>query len=261
MVSIHPLLFSLHLLVFFVGFYSLSYVKMRGLRIIVWSVCAFQLQSLTLKSASRYVDNLKRVQPAAKNQIRVLCFGASITAGFSAGGLHYYPYATRLSARLADELPTSHFSINVDGSPGDTMLHGQYINRMNRDMANATIPYDWVIIQAGGNDLAWNATPEAIYEKMQEVWDIPLKTGAKVLALTITEHAHANAQQKAKMEMLNGLVDHHHQDSFYVAHVARAIPWTGMDEEERKKIWGMSQSASLQGMCAIRNLDVSANLE
>lgn len=58
---------------------------------------------------------MKGVRAPAKVQIRVLCFGASITAGWSSNGAHYYPYSTRLSARLADELPTSHFSIDVDG--------------------------------------------------------------------------------------------------------------------------------------------------
>lgn len=193
-----------------------------------------------MQSVPHHMEILKKVRPSAKTQIRVLCFGASITAGFSAYGLHYYPYATRLAARLADGLPTSHFSIDVDGSPGDTMLHGEYMNRIKKDIENAKVHYDWVIIQAGGNDLAWNNTPEAIYEKVQEVWNIPLKAGAKVLALTITEHAHASALQKRKMESLNSLVANHHQDGFYVAHVARAIPWTGMDEAKRKKIWGTS---------------------
>ena len=188
-----------------------------------------------MQSTPHYIKNTRA---PAKAQIRVLCFGASITAGWSASGLHYYPYATRLSARLADELPTSHFSIDVDGSPGDTVIHGQYINRMNKDMSNTKIAYDWVIIQAGGNDLAWSNSPEAIYEKIKTVWDIPLKAGAKVLALTVTEHAHAGPKMKTKWENLNSLVSNHHQDGYYVAQVAKSIPWTGMEEAERHKIWG-----------------------
>ena len=181
---------------------------------------------------------MKSARAPAKTQIRLLCFGASITAGWNAFGLHYYPYATRLSARLADELPTSHFSIDVDGSPGDTVLHGQYISRLDKNMATAKVPYDWVIIQAGGNDLAWNSTPEAIYEKIKTVWNIPLKAGAKVMALTVTEHAHSSPIMKAKWENLNSMVSNHDQDGFYVADVAKAIPWTEMGDEDRKKIWG-----------------------
>ena len=181
---------------------------------------------------------MRGARAPAKTQIRVLCFGASITAGWNAFGLHYYPYATRLSARLADELPTSHFSIDVDGSPGDTVLYGQYISRLSKDTADAKVPYDWVIIQAGGNDLAWNSTPETIYAKMKIVWDIPLKADAKVMALTVTEHAHSSPTMKAKWEALNGLVSNHNQEGFYVADVAKAIPWTGMGDVDRRKIWG-----------------------
>ena len=123
----------------------------------VWSACmlwAFSMLELIHKcifSLKLTFDRqstphyLKKGKAPAKMQIRVLCFGASITAGWSALGNHYYPYATRLSARLADELPTSHFSIDVDGSPGDTMLHGQYANRMQKDVGNAKVPYDWVM--------------------------------------------------------------------------------------------------------------------
>lgn len=83
-------------------------------------------------------------------------------------------------------------------APGDTVLHGQYMNRMNKDMNNVKFNYDWsvslpsrmsdakdlprrVIAQAGGNDLAWNSSPETIFEGLKAVWEIPLKAGAKVM--------------------------------------------------------------------------------
>jgi lysophospholipase L1-like esterase len=61
------------------------------------------------------------------------------------------------------------------------VLRGQYMKRLEKAMDNVKVKYDWVIIQAGGNDLAWNNTPEAIFEGLKAVWDIPLKAGAKVL--------------------------------------------------------------------------------
>jgi len=61
------------------------------------------------------------------------------------------------------------------------VLRGQYMNRIKKDMEDAKITYDWVIIQAGGNDLAWNNTPETIFEGLKAVWEIPLKAGAKVM--------------------------------------------------------------------------------
>ena len=87
----------------------------------------------------------KKLRLPAKMQISVLCFGASITAGFSAGGSQYYPYSTRLSSRLANELPADYFEIKVDGLPGDTIIQGQYRNRMTKDIQDAANPYDWVM--------------------------------------------------------------------------------------------------------------------
>ena len=173
-----------------------------------------------------------------RTDMHVLCFGASITAGWSSYGRHYYPYATRLSARLADSLPTSHFSISVDGSPGDTVLHGKYIPRIAKAVSdNPRVHYDWVIIQAGGNDLGWNQTPEQIFQALKRVWSIALLSGAKVLALTVTEHAGASAKNMARLKALNELISSHQEDGFFTADIAKAIPYTEMPEEERKEIW------------------------
>ena len=48
--------------------------------------------------------------------IRILCFGASITAGWNQLGRRYYPYASTLEARLKEALPKRHISIQVDGT-------------------------------------------------------------------------------------------------------------------------------------------------
>ena len=176
-------------------------------------------------------------RPPAKVQIRVLCFGASITAGWSSYGSHHFPYASKLSARLADELPTSRFSVQVDGRPGDTAITGQYMNRIQRDIRSAKVPYDWVIVQAGGNDLSWNCTPEQIVKKLEEVWRVPLDAGSKVLALTVTEHANATPQWKQRWTKLNNMITDHAEEGFYTADVAAAIPWSGMSEPKRKRIW------------------------
>ncbi len=172
-----------------------------------------------------------------RTDIHVLCFGASITAGWSSYGQHYYPYATRLLARLADELPTSHFGIDVDGSPGDTVLHGQYVPRLTQSMSKSNVHYDWVIIQAGGNDLGWDRTAEEIFQALKAVWSIALKSGTKVLALTVTEHAGASAKNMERLRALNELISSHREDGFFTADIAKAIPYTDMPEEERKKIW------------------------
>lgn len=181
---------------------------------------------------------------AEKMALRLLCFGASITAGWSAGGSHHYPYSSQLSARLADALPATHFSIEVDGLSGDTLINGQYNNRMQQDMKSVKVAYDWVIIQAGGNDLGWGREPETIFTALKPFWEIPLSTGANVLALTVTEHGNDNAEQFKKRETLNELISNYTDSNhtiaggnYYVADVATAIPYKTMSESDRKLFW------------------------
>ena len=176
--------------------------------------------------------------------LRILCFGASITAGWSAGGSHHYPYSSQLSARLADALPATHFSIEVDGLSGDTLINGQYTPQMQQDMKSVKVAYDWVIIQAGGNDLGWGREPETIFKALKPFWEIPLSTGANVLALTVTEHGNDNAEQFAQRVKLNDLISNYTDSNhtygggnYYVADVATAIPYKNMSQSDRKLFW------------------------
>ena len=169
--------------------------------------------------------------------LRILCFGASITAGWSAGGSHHYPYASQLSARLADGIPTTHFNIEVDGLPGDTVMNGKYNERMYEDLMNVKHAYDWVIIQAGGNDLARNHSAAAVFSALITFWQMPIHTGANMLALTVTERGNDNAEQAAEKEKLNHMISTYQQTNFTFADPATAIPYNTMSVADRKLYW------------------------
>ncbi len=111
-------------------------------------------------------------------------------------------------------------------------------------MKSVKVAYDWVIVQAGGNDLGWGREPEAIFNAVKTLWEIPLSTGANVLALTITEHGNDNDEQFAKRETLNALISNYTDSTryiasgdYYVADVATAIPYKTMSESDRKVFW------------------------
>lgn len=67
----------------------------------------------------------------------------------------------------------------------------------------------------------------------------------QVLALTITEHANATDVMKQKFELLNALIAKYEKEGFYSADIAKAIPWTELDEAERRRIWEYAFSVSL----------------
>ena len=130
------------------------------------------------------------MNPSQPSSLRILCFGASITAGLYRFGLLHHPYALRLEERLKQSLPKTNIEIDIDALSGDTVIAGEYSSRLiPRCKGDNRKQYDWIIMQGGGNDLGRGRAPERIYEEMMKIWRVALDSGAKVLALTVTERA------------------------------------------------------------------------
>lgn len=162
---------------------------------------------------------------ASITPIRILCFGASITAGWSQLGTRYYPYASTLEAHLKEALPNEHFSIQVDGLPGDTVIQGKYTKRLRSLISTATSPYDWVIIQGGGNDLLRLCRdPKKILEALREVWGIAFDAGSKVIALTVTKTVNQTEESARRYDALNELIVSEEHEKLYSVDVSKMLP-------------------------------------
>ena len=112
-------------------------------------------------------------EPSAVNDtlpksLRILCFGDSLTAGYTSRGWEFYPYADHLRVGLQQMLSTSDIHVDVAGLSGD-QVQGSYLPRIKRACANAGSPYDWIIVMGGTNDLAWGQSPDAIYEGLRKL--------------------------------------------------------------------------------------------
>lgn len=178
------------------------------------------------------------MDPRLPSSLRVLCFGASITAGFHRFGLAHHPYAIRLEERLKSILPSTKIEIDIDALSGDRVIGGEYPSRLKprctRDGERRL--YDWVIVQGGGNDLGFGHPPEQIYEELRKVWKMALDSGARVMALTITETDDRSSRTRAKYEALNRMVMGHREDRFYATDICGAIPWP-VEVAEQRRIW------------------------
>ena len=171
------------------------------------------------------------------SSLRILCFGASITAGFHKFGLAHHPYALRLEERLKEKFPHADIDIDIDALSGDRIIAGQYFSRLKlRCTGKTKIQYDWIIVQGGGNDLGFGRPPERIYEELKKVWRIALDSGAKVLALTVTETADRRANMRARYDALNRMILAHGEERIHAADVCSALPWPKR-QEDQKRLW------------------------
>ena len=105
-----------------------------------------------------------KMKPSPKS-LRILCFGDSLTAGYSKFGYFHYPYAKQIREKLKEGLPSTDATVDVAGLSGDQVIVGQYLRRMKGVCAKAEdAPYDWIIVLGGTNDLAWSERADSIYE-------------------------------------------------------------------------------------------------
>lgn len=153
--------------------------------------------------------------------------------------MKFHPYAIQLQRRLDQALPTAKCNIDVDGLPGDRVINGSYAVRLeSRCKKNRHDPYDWIIVQGGGNDLGGsNVEPVQIFEELKKAWRMALDSGAKVMALTVTDTSDQSKRTRARYRELNGMILNHHEDRFYVADVCGRIPYASMEDAVRRKIW------------------------
>lgn len=102
----------------------------------------------------------------APRSLRVLCFGDSLTAGYTNWGISFFPYGDTLRDDLRSALPSTDVQVDVEGFSGD-QVRGAFLRRLQRACEKAkAAPYDWIIVLGGTNDLGWGQQPDAIYENL-----------------------------------------------------------------------------------------------
>ncbi|KAB5530367.1 SGNH hydrolase-type esterase domain-containing protein [Coniochaeta sp. 2T2.1] len=185
-------------------------------------------------------------EPPTK-KIRILCFGDSLTAGYSRMGSVYHPYSEKLVQMVEMAFPEYEVESVEDGVPGDLVSgRGTFLSRMERQFAKDDpnkAPYDWTIILGGTNDIAWGTDPETIFSSLLATYSIPLSASppSKVLALTIPEAGippgPTRDRVEAKRNQVNSLIKSHRSPNYHVFDLEAAVPYWKMEEVDRKKYW------------------------
>ncbi|KAL8724206.1 MAG: hypothetical protein Q9166_008084 [cf. Caloplaca sp. 2 TL-2023] len=180
--------------------------------------------------------------------LRILCFGDSLTAGYSGYGYFHYPYAAQIREQLKKALPATDITIDVSGLSGDRVIAGQYLQRIKGMTTKAKdSPYDWIIVLGGTNDLGWGEKSDSVYEALKEVWTVALDTGANVLALSVLEAAYTSGGAVQRRNALNSLIRQHSEDRWYYMDLCAAVPYFSMTETMRERIWDDGLHLTMDG--------------
>ncbi|KAK4127043.1 SGNH hydrolase [Parathielavia appendiculata] len=189
----------------------------------------------------------------ARPKLRILCFGDSLTAGYASWGAVHHPYNGMLEQMLSMAFPDLKIETVEDGLPGATVksafqtrMNAQFLapskkkKKRNDDGGDDGKHYDWAIVLGGTNDLGMGFPPEAIFESLKEVWDVPLSHKCKVLALTVPEagvQGIARERIDASRNKLNDLIKGYKREGFHVYDLQKAVPYWSMSQSDRKRYW------------------------
>ncbi|KAK3985688.1 SGNH hydrolase-type esterase domain-containing protein [Cladorrhinum sp. PSN332] len=176
-----------------------------------------------------------------RQKLRILCFGDSLTVGYSSWGTVFHPYSDKMSQMVQMAFPEHEITTEVDGMSGDTIWHG-FLDRIRRHFPPGKESlYDWVIILGGTNDLGFMFPPDEIFQKLTRVWDVALLKGCKVLALTVPEAAIRGPAMRQRIDKerneLNDLIKGYKRDNFHVFDLNAAVPHQSMSPADREKYW------------------------
>ncbi|KAI3395983.1 hypothetical protein diail_553 [Diaporthe ilicicola] len=179
-----------------------------------------------------------------RRSLRILCFGDSLTSGYSQLGSITHPYSQRLTSVLSASFPSLTIDAHADGLPGDVVCTAgsRYLRRIEPKFLTkgGGTPYDWTVVLGGTNDLAFQFAAVDIYKALRDVWDVALSKGGRVLACTVPEAGTRGAigeRVKRRRDELNALILGHRQENFFTFDLNTAIPFWSLAPEERKTYW------------------------
>ncbi|KAI4224419.1 MAG: hypothetical protein L6R36_004682 [Xanthoria steineri] len=188
-------------------------------------------------------DNASTVDMASPSDgrfgsLRILCFGDSLTAGYSSYGYSHYPYAAQIRQELKKAFPAAEAQVVVSGLSGDRVVEGQFLQRMKGMCATDDYPpYDWIIVLGGTNDLGWSEPPHKVFQGLKDVWSVALETGANVMALSVLEAEHTGGDLIQRRNALNEMIAQHSQHRWHYMDLCAAVPYFNMSDAQKPRIW------------------------
>ncbi|KAK1833858.1 hypothetical protein QBC39DRAFT_41754 [Podospora conica] len=98
-------------------------------------------------------SSTERAKMADQQPLNILCFGDSLTAGYTAMGTKFHPYSKKLKEMVAMAFPDLYVQAIADGKSGDTVNYG-FTSRIHDQFHygrenTKEVLYDWTIVLGG----------------------------------------------------------------------------------------------------------------
>ena len=180
-----------------------------------------------------------------KAPLKILCFGDSLTAGFPAGHPYGGRLEERLADALphlapiceVDGVPGNRVTPDSyrrrmetawtrrggsgsgrsgpkymdgagdgeQGGEGEDERGGEEDGRQQQQQQREP-EFHWTIVLGGTNDLGWGVPAADVIEGLKATWDVPLRRGGKVLALTVPEVRHERPATDEARDEINAAI-------------------------------------------------------
>eukprot|EP01137_Pigoraptor_chileana_P003748 Opistho-2@44412 len=181
----------------------------------------------------------------ASRIVRILCFGDSLTEGFTRGGMKMKPYSRVLKSLLDATAPAGwSFEVENKGRSGEAAIEEMERRLPNilqrRAASNERI--DWVVILGGTNDIGSGSNSDEIIGALKNLHASSHNHGARTIALTIPETDYEEISHSHKLIRLdtNNMLREYalsSENKVLLLDLAALIPYHSLDDGERAALW------------------------
>ncbi|EPE36622.1 SGNH hydrolase [Glarea lozoyensis ATCC 20868] len=190
--------------------------------------------------------------------LHILCFGDSLSAGFTLTGPELHPYEVAMKSTLQKAFPTYEITTDVQGVAGDQVVTppGGFLTRMDMlyERLDQSNPYTHAVILGGTNDLAVEHPVTLIWKALKDVYQIPLSHNTTVLALTIPECPACFNVKPQKRDRINEAMLARQAHDFYTLDLCSLIPFQSLPEKRRNELWDDGVHFTHEGYDLMGNL-------
>eukprot|EP00029_Vermamoeba_vermiformis_P003133 TRINITY_DN13502_c0_g1_i1.p1 TRINITY_DN13502_c0_g1~~TRINITY_DN13502_c0_g1_i1.p1 ORF type:complete len:205 (-),score=2.93 TRINITY_DN13502_c0_g1_i1:465-1079(-) len=165
--------------------------------------------------------------------LRICCFGDSLTWGFVARGAQH-PYSEKLLQLISSDFPDIAVQITQNGKKGETS--GSMVSRLTK-LLKKDQHYDIAIILAGTND---NFLTEATYFNLEQMHKICTNNNSIVIMASLPPAEYDTrpnspwilASNKKINDFISQLVPNKH-----FIDLANELPFHSLTESEKDRLW------------------------